>query len=61
LQLAVQFNAARHFLVGFHAHNGKVALTVFGNKDRLVVGMAVRGNVIVVVSQICAGTNVRHK
>jgi len=57
---AAQFKTSDKLFVCFNTHNGKVAFAVFGNENRLRIIMAERGYFIVVIAQICAGTDCWH-
>ena len=60
LQFCVQIEPGGQSLVGLDAHHGKVAFAVFGDEHRLGVVVAEGGDLIVVVAQVCAGTNLGH-
>ena len=55
----VGFSGFKHLLVGFHAHNDQISISVFGYKDRLALGVAEVRN-LVSVAQIRNGTYKRH-
>lgn len=47
--LAVKFNAAGQFFVGFNAHDSKINLSIFRNENWFRIIMAKCGNFIVMI------------
>ena len=60
LELDIQLKAAGQCFIGFNAHDGEITLAVFGDEHGFCIVMAESGNVILVIAQVCAGTNLRH-
>jgi len=60
LKKPVQLESAYQLFIGFYAHDGEIPFPVFRNENRFRVLMAERRNIVVIVSQVCAGSNIWH-
>jgi hypothetical protein len=57
----VKFELSIKHLKGFDAHDHEIASAILGDEDRFTAFVTECGYFVVVVSQICAGLNVRHE